>query len=566
MPHSMSPARSRHGGRGRCDTLPPMTREVGSTAAPERIGRYELLLPIGTGGMGAVFLARTEIVPGMLRDVAVKLMHPQLRADGDLARQFLCEARLAAGIRHPNVVSVLEAGETPHGVYLAMDYVEGDTLAAVVRAALKRDGSLPLPIAARILHDALTGLHAAHERCGEDGRPLGLVHRDFSPQNILVGSDGISRLTDFGIAKALSEVGATATGIVKGKVGYMAPEQARGLPIDRRCDVWAAGVVAWEAIAGRRLFRGPNDTATLLMVVSGQPPPLVSSRRPEARALDAVIAAALEARPEQRTATALAFRQHLEAGWRQIGGLADHEEVARFVTDLVGDTIATRRSRAQEVLGLRSRIASVNASAEAIARENDASSLGDSPIAMPEDATVVDRRAASSVPPPPPRNRRSWLFAAGAAALLVGGGLAAATTRSTSEPATASLPATAAPPVEVPIQAPSAPAPERSILRVLADSPVAQLRLGDRDIVLAEPVNSPEIALSADERGRALTLRAIARDGRRTELQLEPDQREVRVTFPAPAPAAVPPPAVRRPIRPEPTSGPGLADSPYGQP
>ncbi|HQP39033.1 MAG TPA: serine/threonine-protein kinase, partial [Polyangiaceae bacterium] len=203
--------------------------EPAASFAPDHVGRYEILLPLGTGGMATVYLARVLVVEDLYRNVALKLMHPHLRTDdGQSTAQLIGEAKLAASIRHPNVVPVLEVGEDPHGVFLVMDYVEGDTLSGIVRAALAGGATLPPRIVARILSDALLGLHAAHELTSAEGAPLSLVHRDVSPQNLLVGTDGISRLTDFGIAKVATQLDATASGVVKGKVGYMAPEQALG--------------------------------------------------------------------------------------------------------------------------------------------------------------------------------------------------------------------------------------------------------------------------------------------------------------------------------------------------
>ena len=226
------------------------------------------MLPIGTGGMATVYLARVAVVGDVHREVALKLMHPFLNAEGRESTVSLVEeAKLAVRIRHPIVVSVVEVGDSPHGVFLVMEYVEGDTLSGLHRAVRAEGALMPLPIAGRILVDALAGLHAAHELRDDDGLLLDLVHRDFSPQNILVGTDGVTRLTDFGVAKASGRVNVTSSGIIKGKVAYMAPEQALGKRVDRRCDVWAAGVVAWEILAGQRLYRSEDQVAMLLKIV-----------------------------------------------------------------------------------------------------------------------------------------------------------------------------------------------------------------------------------------------------------------------------------------------------------
>ena len=187
-----------------------------------------------------------------------------------MATHLLQEAKIAARVQHLNVVSVVEAGDDPVGLFLVLDYIEGDTLSGLSRALHKQNRALPLRISGRILLDAMAGLQAAHELCDDDGQPMNLVHRDFSPQNILVGIDGIGRLTDFGIAKAQGTQ-VTATGVLKGKVSYMSPEQARGRSLDRRSDVWAAGVIAWELLAGRRMFAKQSETETLLAIAENTP-------------------------------------------------------------------------------------------------------------------------------------------------------------------------------------------------------------------------------------------------------------------------------------------------------
>jgi eukaryotic-like serine/threonine-protein kinase len=326
------------------------------TPYPERIGRYELLLPIGSGGMATVFLARAGGVGGFERDVALKIIHAHLRADEDSKLHLLDEARLAARIRHPNVVPVTEVGDDPFGVYLVMDYVEGDSLAGIMRFTKGANERLPLRHVARILSDTLAGLHAAHELCGESGKPLGLVHRDYTPQNILVGIDGVSRLSDFSVAKAGDRAVRTRTGLVKGKIAYMSPEQARGHHIDRRCDVWAAGVVAWELIAWRRLHKKVDAVSTLLSVVTEAPPRLRSVDPEIPAVLDDVVAHALTMDVADRIPSALELRRQLDAAFREVGGIAEPHEVGEFVQRIVGSRLEERRKRITEVRQLRVRM------------------------------------------------------------------------------------------------------------------------------------------------------------------------------------------------------------------
>lgn len=304
-----------------------------------RVGRYEPILPIGTGGMATVYLARAPLADGVAREVALKVVHPHLRESEEAASTLIEEAKLAARIRHPNVVPVREVGRDEAGIFLVMDYVEGATLAELVKT-----GPLPLPIAARILADALAGLHAAHELASDDGKPLDLVHRDFSPQNVLVGADGVTRLTDFGIARAASRAGVTSAGVVKGKVGYLSPEQALGKPLDRRSDVWAAGVVAWEILAGRRLYVVEDDPMGMILRIVSETPPRLRTVRPELSALvDQAVATALTLDAARRWPNADELARALAEGLRVHGGAAEREEVGELVRARVGDSLAERR-------------------------------------------------------------------------------------------------------------------------------------------------------------------------------------------------------------------------------
>lgn len=317
-----------------------------STAAafPERVGKYELLLPLGTGGTATVYLARTRGVAGFEREVALKLVHAHLRGDEESRAHLLEEARLAARIRHPNVVPVTEVDADACGVFLVMDYVEGEALSGLVRVLRDQNHRLPPRLIARIMNDALAGLHAAHELRDGHGQLVGLVHRDFSPQNILVGIEGVARLADFGVAKAASRTVRTKTGLVKGKVAYMSPEQARGHKVDRRCDVWAAGVVVWELITGRKLYDHEDDVATLLSVVTEEPPRLGTVMQGVPPALDDAIAYALTSDVTNRCPSAETFRCMLESAWDECGGMATTAELGAFVRQTVGQKLAERRT------------------------------------------------------------------------------------------------------------------------------------------------------------------------------------------------------------------------------
>ena len=226
------------------------------------LGRYELLVPIAQGGTAAVWAARMKGPRGFEKIVAAKVMLTELLDDPDAETMFLDEARLVARIRHPNVAEVLDLGEERGVLFLVMEWVDGEPLTVIAREA-RALGGVPLNIALKIAKQACAGLHAAHDLRDDQGTLVGLVHRDVSPQNVLVGHDGQVKVIDFGVAKAASNQLRTSVGQMKGKVAYMAPEQALGEPVDRRTDVFALGVVLYQLITGKHPFRGDNEFATL---------------------------------------------------------------------------------------------------------------------------------------------------------------------------------------------------------------------------------------------------------------------------------------------------------------
>jgi serine/threonine-protein kinase len=325
-----------------------VTVEAGADAAltPHtegvRLGRYELLGEIASGGMATVFLGRAVGARGFSRLVAIKRMHPHLERDEEFVTSFLEEARLAARIRHPNVVATLdvEDGDAP---YLVMEYVEGDRLSGLIKEHVSRAREgLPLPIALRIAIDALEGLHAAHDLRDDDGAPLDLIHRDISPQNVLVGVDGVARVTDFGIAKAAGRASHTREGELKGKIAYMAPEQLTNpTGIDRRVDVFAMGVVCWEMLTGRRLFRAATDIETIGVILHHEVTKVRAVAPAVPERVEAVVMRALERDPAARWQSAQDFARALES----LGLAAPSRVVAEFVKTTVGDKLARERAR-----------------------------------------------------------------------------------------------------------------------------------------------------------------------------------------------------------------------------
>ena len=330
--------------------------DASASRFPQRVGWYELLTPIGAGGMATVYLGLAAAEDGSDKRVAVKLINA-FDDEQQVGEGVMREAKVAARIRHPNVVPMLDVGQDAFGFYLVMEYVDGDTLAGLTRLARKKNVTLPAPVKLRILSDALLGLSAAHELRDNSGRCLGLMHRDFSPQNILVGRDGITRLTDFGIAKSAFTRGATRTGHVKGKVGYMSPEQVRNGELDQRTDVWAAGVVAWELFAGQRLYSGKDELQTMLQIVQEEPKALSEVLPDVPKSIDKAIKSALETSVDNRCPSAEHFRRKLIEGQEP----ADPEQVARLVRGLVAEKLAERERHIIEIKELRGRLGELTA-------------------------------------------------------------------------------------------------------------------------------------------------------------------------------------------------------------
>ena len=320
-----------------------MPKLLATDGEGERLDRFELVAELASGGMATVYLARLSGVAGFQRLVAIKRLHPHLANEPDFIEMFLDEARLAARIHHPNVVPIQEVGESGSGYYLVMDYVEGDTLARLLARAAQTKTRVPWGVTIRILLDTLAGLHAAHELTDDLGQPLAIVHRDVSPQNILVGSDGIARIADFGVARAASRLSTTRSGQLKGKLAYMAPEQARGGAIDRRADLFSCGIVLWEALALKRLFKGDGEAATLNRVLYDPIAPPSTHQADIPASLEAVCMRALERDPDQRFATAEAFADELERVARGLSCVGSVRDVAACVEEVFGSDLVQQR-------------------------------------------------------------------------------------------------------------------------------------------------------------------------------------------------------------------------------
>jgi len=291
--------------------------------------------------MAQVWVARLQGVHGFERFAAVKAILAQHAMDPKFQKMFLDEARLVASINHRNVAQVLDLGEINEVLYLVMEWVEGDSLSALRRLVHGADEKFPLGIALRIVSDALEGLHAAHELRGSDGRPLNVVHRDVSPSNILVTTSGEAKVIDFGIAKAIDRIAEeTASGFLRGKITYMAPEQAMGRPVDRRADIWAAGVVLYQLLSGEVPYRGENQIESLHLLLKGDPPkPLAGVPGDVAEA----VYTALAHNRDARFSTADEMHRVLTEALVKNCGATTSSDVAKFVSAKLAKRLAARK-------------------------------------------------------------------------------------------------------------------------------------------------------------------------------------------------------------------------------
>ncbi len=291
-------------------------------ATRRSVGRYEIVQRLGHGGMATVYLGRATGNAGFEKFVAVKVIHPHLAAEPEFVEMFLEEARIAAKIQSPHVAGILDLGHEEGLHFMVMEYIDGETLSALIRQLRPRDERLPLPVVLQILIDACEGLTAVHDLRDADGNPYGLVHRDMSPQNLMVGFDGWTKIVDFGLVKATSKRH-THTGHLRGKLAYMSPEQARGKPLTASADLFALGVVAWELLTGKRLFAGESDAETLDRVVRCELPALRELRDDLPPEVETIVRRALARDPADRYASADAMLVDLRRCMRDHQGPDD---------------------------------------------------------------------------------------------------------------------------------------------------------------------------------------------------------------------------------------------------
>jgi serine/threonine-protein kinase len=311
-----------------------------------RLDRYEILWPIAHGGMASVYAARMQGKHGFEKLVAIKTILPQLAGDPRLEKMFLDEARIVSGIRHPNVAEIFDVGEQEDILYMVFEWVDGDSLSTLRRVVAKKKARMPIGVVLRMMADACAGLHAAHELTDHQGNLQHVVHRDVSPQNIMVTAGGTTKVIDFGVAKAVHRLsGETNDAMLKGKVQYMAPEQALGQSADRRADVWAAGAVLYQLVSDRLPYEGDNPLVTLHMLMSRMPPAPLPPWVPGP--VSSIIHAALAHDPRRRYQTAAEMQTVLENVIQQLSGAVTPADVARYIKEHISERIAKRRQTLQ---------------------------------------------------------------------------------------------------------------------------------------------------------------------------------------------------------------------------
>lgn len=321
-----------------------------------RFGRFELLLQMGQGGMATLYLARIRGPQNFEKHIAIKKIHDHLSKEDEFVEMFLDEARISAMIHHPNVVQIFDLGSIEGAYFIAMEYVHGQDFSQVLRSVIRtRNETYSWPYAARMVADAAAGLHAAHELTDSEGKPLGLVHRDVSPQNILVSYDGHVKVVDFGIAFAAEKISQTGVGILKGKAAYMSPEQSRGQRVDRRSDVFALGILLFESVCLKRLFREENEAATLLRVGAADVPRPRSIRPDLPAELEKIILKALAKDPDDRFASALELQGAIEQLLVSKGSVVGSTQTAQLMTELFHDR---KRIRDQQLRDVAARVTS----------------------------------------------------------------------------------------------------------------------------------------------------------------------------------------------------------------
>ena len=368
----------------------------------ENYGNYQLLKKLAMGGMAQIYLARQRGPEGFEKRLVVKRILPHLAENEDFVRMFLDEARIAARLNHPNIVQIYDLGSQDDSFFIAMEYIHGEDLRRVWKRADRADTPVPVPLVCRVIIEACAGLDYAHKRTDASGKPLNIVHRDISPQNILLTFEGRVKVVDFGIAKAADQATVTRSGVLKGKYSYMSPEQAAGQKVDRRSDIFALGVVLYELLTCNRLFKRPSDMATLQAVAACDilPPSQVNPRVPES--LDPIVMKALARSPDDRYSEAVQLQLALEDWLVAHQHASSSAHVADFMQNLYAARLA-EEARLGDVLVEDSEpaappeVKSSDRAAETMAAPRQVDSGGAPPAR--ESTDRVERTPPSRTPP-----------------------------------------------------------------------------------------------------------------------------------------------------------------------
>ncbi|MFH1808521.1 MAG: serine/threonine-protein kinase [Pseudomonadota bacterium] len=316
--------------------------------APERLGDYDIIQLLAAGGMAEIFLAKKVGPGGFEKRVVIKRIAKKLLGDSEVLAMFLDEARVQALLDHPHIVQIYALGEEKGSYYIAMEFVPGATLRWVIDNASAVGRPVPLQHALRITADMLGGLHFAHERRDARGRPLGLIHRDISPVNVLVSRAGVAKVCDFGVAKSKLQSVMTRVGIVKGKFRYMSPEQISGAPLDRRSDIFAVGTVLWEMLAGRRLFDQQPEEAVVSVIKGGDYPSVLELRPHLPPIVDRILRTALDPKPERRFQSARDFKLACERLLRVLPRGSDSLLLAEYLAAELEGTAGLEKGAGEE--------------------------------------------------------------------------------------------------------------------------------------------------------------------------------------------------------------------------
>ncbi|HEY2747648.1 MAG TPA: serine/threonine-protein kinase, partial [Polyangia bacterium] len=423
--------------------------------------------------MAEIFLARVSGLPGFQKMVVIKRILPQLATKTDFVEMFLDEARIAATLQHPNVVQMYDVGVVDGNYFIAMEYLHGEDVRSLARALHRQDKKLPLEHALNIVIGVSSGLHYAHEKVGFDGKPLEIVHRDVTPQNIIVTYDGAVKLLDFGIAKASNRFGETRFGTLKGKVPYMSPEQCRGEPLDRRSDIFSLGIMLYELTLGKRLYQGKSDFEVLKQIVEGTVtrPRELDAEYPEA--LEEIVMRALEKEKEKRYQTARDIQEDLETMVRADRLHVSPIALTRFMEETFGQKIEAWREAQAKGVTLGEHLEKLPVEEGALLGDDDLEEIGETQARDAErvaaeraafrkrleaeaSSSGVRERAASldavtralrtpdeaapwpesSAEVPPLRKKTPWLTIAIGAVIVCGGGVWFVGSRPAAEPKT----------------------------------------------------------------------------------------------------------------------------------